>query len=165
MRNFICFIIISSFFYLCSKEAPIEVTIDRRLIGVWKSSNIYFTSKTSTGDSYYTTYDGDITINIFSSGNIYAEFIYNYDVYDFNNLEETGEGITSAYTDIETLDNSRIYADNQMFDYTISGLMNNEISFTTNTFNSWSIFGSSDWIDNQLNDGYLTVFPRSFTKQ
>ena len=160
MRNFICFIIISSFFYGCSKEVPIEATIDRRLIGVWKSSNISFNSKTSTSDSYYTSYNGDIMINIFSSGYIHAEFIYNYNVYDFNNPVESGEGITSTYTDIETLDNSRIYADNQMFDYTISGVINNEISFTTNTINSWSIFGSSSWVD-----GYLDVFPRSFTKQ
>ena len=48
----------------CTKEVPIEASIDQRLIGVWKSSNISFDSKTYLGDDDYTMYTGNITINV-----------------------------------------------------------------------------------------------------
>ena len=149
----------------CTKEAPIEASFDQRLIGVWKSSSISFDSKESSNDNYYTTYTGDITMNIFSSGTIYAEFIYNYTTYYNNNVDLSGEGFQSESRDFQTLDNSRINVDGQMFDYSLSGVANDNISFTTNSIYSWNLFGDSDWIHPELNEGYLAIIPRSFTKQ
>lgn len=141
--------------FSCNKTKVLEARIDSKLPGIWKSESFNFDGKENNSDAIYTTYYGDITMDIFNSGTVAFEFNYSYENYIYGDLDESGVGTINYTANIESIENSRVLVDGKMYDYEING---KTVQFTSVNLNSLDMITISDVVK-------LKALPRNYEKQ